>query len=118
IMVWRGLMIGSPGDFFTSVVAIWWPLTFLGAAGLLAGRTLSMRRLYGLVLVGFFAIPPLTVLLTAPALSWFPDDVGVGLVVPVAEELLKAAPLLLLVLATRRDPYGPRSVLDYGLAGF
>src|SRR5690606_9620663 len=118
IITYRGLTIGSAKHFLPSLVAIAWPMVWLGALGLVAGRTVPMRRLLGFVMLGYFLVPPLVVLLTAPALAWLPYDVGVALVVPVAEGVLKAAPLLALGLGARRDTYGPRSVLDFGLAGF
>lgn len=117
-MLWRGLMIHSAGDFLPQMAAVWWVLTWVGLLGLVTGRTLPLRRLFAYVLFGFFAVAPLTVLLVGPVLHVVPYELGVAFVVPVAEEVLKAAPLLLLALAARRDPYGPRSVLDYGLAGF
>jgi RsiW-degrading membrane proteinase PrsW (M82 family) len=119
--MWRGLTFDSPDDgFVETLVAHGWVLVWLGALGLLVGRSLPARRLVGFLLTGFFLVPILVKLAHGPLTGLVGEDTNwaTAAVVPVLEELMKAIPLIALLLGTRRDPSRSLSVLDFGLAGF
>lgn len=104
--------------FLRSALAFTWVFVWLGIATLFAGRTMPMRLLVGYFVMGFFAIPILTVAIAGPIVGLIGDEVGTAIAVPLIEEGLKVVPVLVLALSTRKDAFGLRSLVDYLFAGF
>src|SRR5690606_34392292 len=119
--LWRGFTFGDGNNGFAETLSAHvWGLVWVSAIGLLVGRSLSVRRLVGFTLTGFFLIPILVKVAHGPLTRWAGEGTNWASagVVPVLEEVLKALPLVVVVIAMRRDRTRSLSVLDFGLAGF
>ena len=119
--LWRGFTFGDGNNGFAETLSAHvWVLVWVSAIGLLVGRSLSVRRLVGFTLTGFFLIPILVKVAHGPLTRWAGEGTNWASagVVPVLEEVLKALPLVVVVIAMRRDRTRSLSVLDFGLAGF
>jgi hypothetical protein len=99
--------------FFHLFVAAWLALLFLRV------RTLSSRDIAAYWFVGFYPVSLIVILLTKPA-KWLLGTSGLvdAFWIPLAEEAIKIAPLLLLVWAANRRADHQFSVTDLGLLGF
>lgn len=109
---------GGTGKFVGDVFAHLWTLALLTiAAGPI--RTLGWRAYAGVGFVGFLAVPAMSRLVGTPVVHQLGSDslVATALWAPVTEEVLKASPvLLILLLVARRADVRP-AALDVLLLG-
>jgi RsiW-degrading membrane proteinase PrsW (M82 family) len=108
---------GGFGDFADSVFQHLWSLALLTALALPV-RTLPWRAYVGAGFTGYLAVTQLARLVGRPVVSAF----GLGVFseaiwVPVTEELIKAIPVLVVVLVAARNRQHRPSALDCALLG-
>jgi hypothetical protein len=109
---------GGMGTFIGDLGAHLWPLALLTVA-VGPARTFGWRILAGTGLAGFLAVPSLARYIGTPVVSHFGTSslFATAVYVPLTEEILKALPIVLVVVfAVRRTKNRP-SALDLALLG-
>lgn len=107
------------GTFLSDLFAHAWTIGLLTiAAGLV--RTMSWKAFLGAGLSGFFGVPALSRLVGVPIVALLGEDsaIAVAFWVPLTEEVLKLAPVaLVVVLAIRKKTDARPSAMDLALMG-
>ena len=107
------------GYFFTDLLSFGYGGMLLLVIAVPA-RTMGWRSILGVLLCGFLAVSSLALVIDTPlvtALGSYNQFV-VAFVVPVTEEVLKAAPVAIFALLAARNLKARPSAVDFGLLGY
>ena len=112
------LKAGGPGPFIGNALGSLWTMALLAVVTILT-RTFTWRAVFGAFFVGLFAVPALAELIERPAILALgaQSTLAIAVVVPITEEVLKALPMLIIVLLAWRHRDARPSAGDIVLAG-
>jgi RsiW-degrading membrane proteinase PrsW (M82 family) len=112
------LSVGGPGPFVANAAGTLWTIGLLALVTVFT-RTLPWRAVLGVFFVGFFGCTALATLVGKPVISALgaQSPLATAVVVPITEEVFKAAPVIILLVLARRHRSARPSTGDAVLLG-